>query len=202
MTEQKNTTKDEKNATKKKVAAKKGTKPNPNTKKKIVAQKKTDNKSKPEPANKNAAETQARDDASYEQKVATVAEHLKDVADNASKTVADAAQSTVEATSEAKDTIVDKAKAAYDNIDTTEFHAAADEMGKKAADTAKKAGSAVKTGLANHGIDADKLGEALKKDAKGAATVVVGGAKFVSERFSSFVSKMDAKVNGDDKDEE
>lgn len=118
-----------------------------------------------------------------------------DVAETAKNTASEAVGTVMDTAKETKDSIVDKAKKAYDDVPTDEFQAKADEVSKKAAETARKAGEAVKSGFAEHGIDTGKLGSALKKDAKSAATVIVGGAKFASEKFGELMGNLHEKLD-------
>lgn len=147
------------------------------------------------PKKKPAAKKTTEDKAEKAKKAVTEkAQDVKDAATETAKTVADTVEDT-------KDSLVDKAKKAYDEIPTDEFHEKADEASKKVAETAKKAGEAVKGGFADHGIDTEKLGSALKQDAKNVATTVVGGAKFASEKFGELMDNLHEKLAEQKKDD-
>lgn len=173
MTEKK--TEDKSAATEKKVAEKKANTKKPTAKKTV--------KTETAKAKKAAAE-----------KAEAVKQTAAAKAEEAKKTAAEVAEATAATVEETKESIVDKAKKAYNDVPTDEFQAKADEVSKKAAETAKKASEAVKSGFADHGIDTDKLGSALKKDAKSAATTIIGGAKFASEKFGELLGNLHEKL--------
>lgn len=137
--------------------------------------------------------------ASAPQAVVETETKIEDSAKQAKQGAAEVAAGVGETIKEKAQEAASSAKEAVDSITPDDVQAKLDNAAAKARETARNAGEAVKGGLADHGIDTDKLGASLKEDAKNTAAAAIGAGKFVGEKFSGFVSAMKqraAEANG------
>lgn len=132
---------------------------------------------------KNDSKTKENQKAKAKEKVSEVEEQTEKAAKNAEKDVA-------QTVSDKAKQVSDAAKKAVDNVSTQPVQDKVDAGVAQAKKTVSNIGSGIKTGLQNHGIDTAKLGDALKGDAKKAATATIAGAKFVSEKANSLLGNL------------